>query len=80
MELKKLIKSIKNAFDIKVPKDESKKNKLKELLKELKIKRRELRAKMKKTKNEDKKQAHEEDIQIITLQIKKSKRILKNLG
>jgi hypothetical protein len=80
MEIKKLIKSIKSAFDIKVPKDESKKNKLKELIKELKIKRIELKKKMKNKKNKHRKDEFQEDCDIITLQIKKSKRILKNIG
>jgi molybdate-binding protein len=79
MEVKKLIKSIKNAFDITVEKDESKKNKLKKLIKELKLKKRELKEKMKHKKHKNKIEELQEDCDIITLQIKKSRRILKNI-
>ncbi len=79
MEFKKFIKSIKNAFDISVSKKENKKDKIKELIKELKLKRRELKNKMKKKRNKQKIQEIQEDCEIITLQIRKSKRILRNL-
>jgi|GEM_PF-6432593 len=79
MEIKKLIKSIKNAFDINVSKKENKKDKIKELIKELKIKRRDLKNKIKTKRSKQKIQDLQEDCEIITLQIRKSKRILRNL-
>ena len=79
MEIKKLIKSIKNAFDINVSKKEKKKDKIKELIKELKIKRRDLKNKIKTKRSKQKIQDLQEDCEIITLQIRKSKRILRNL-
>jgi predicted nucleic acid-binding Zn-ribbon protein len=80
MGIKKFIKSVKDAFDIKVSKKEGKKGKIKELIKELRIKRKEIKEKLKEEKNKNEIENLEEDFQIIKLQIKKSKKILKNLN
>ena len=80
MGIKKFIKSIKDAFDIKVSKKEGKKAKIKELIRELKTKRKEIKEKIEDTNNKHKLEDLEEDFEIIKLQIKKSKKILRNLN
>ncbi|MCD4757695.1 MAG: hypothetical protein K8R39_05450 [Arcobacteraceae bacterium] len=80
MGIKKFIKSVKDAFDIKLSKKESKREKIKELIKELRTKRKEIREKIKDKKFKNKLEDLEEDYAIIKLQIKKSKKILRNLN
>lgn len=80
MGIKKFIKSIKDAFDIKVSKKEGKKAKIKELNKALKAKRKKIKIKIENETNKNKLEDLEEDYKIITLQIKKSKKILRNLN
>ena len=53
---------------------------IKELIKELRIKRKEIKEKIKDKKFKNKLEDLEEDYAIIKLQIKKSKKILRNLN
>ena len=80
MGIKKFIKSIKDAFDIKVSKKEGKKAKMKELIRELKAKRREVKEKIEDSNNKHILEDLKEEYDIIHLQIKKSKKILRNLN
>jgi len=80
MGIKKFIKSVKDAFDIKLSKKESKRGKIKELIKELRTKRKEIKEKIQNKKFKNKLEDLEEDYAIIKLQIKKSKKILRNLN
>lgn len=80
MGIKKFIKSVKDAFDIKVSKKESKRGKLKELIQELRKKRKKIKEKIKNSTSQNEIENLEEEYTIIKLQIKKSKKILKNLN
>jgi uncharacterized ubiquitin-like protein YukD len=80
MGIKKFIKSIKEAFDIKVSKKEGKKGKIKELIRKLKVKRREIAENIIDIKNKNQIEKLQEEYEIINLQIKKSKKILRNLN
>jgi len=79
MGIKKFIKSVQNLFDINVSKKEGKKAKIKALLRELKTKKREVKMEITKTTSKNKLKNLLEDYEIVTLQIKKSKKILRNL-
>jgi len=80
MGIKKFIKSVKDAFDIQVSKKESKRGKIKELIKELRKKRKTIKEKMKNTSSKNEIENLEEEYAIIQLQVKKSKKILRNLN
>ena len=79
MGVKKFIQSIQKAFGVEVSQKEGKKAKLKELISQLKEKRKVIKETMAKKQNITAQKSLQEEYDIITLQIKKSRKILKKL-
>lgn len=79
MGLKKFIKSVKSTLGLKDFNQEGKKKSLKELLKKLNSRKKSIRAALESTQDKKEKKELEEELDIVTLQIKKGKKILYKL-
>ena len=79
MGLKKFIKSVKSTLRLKDFNQEGKKKSLKELLKKLNSRKKSITASLKVTEDKKEKKELEEELDIISLQIKKGKKILYKL-
>ncbi len=79
MGLKKFIKSVKSTLGLKDFNQEGKKKSLKELLKKLNKRKKSITASLKATEDKKEKKELTEELDIVTLQIKKGKKILYKL-
>ncbi len=79
MGIKKFIKSVQSTLGLEDYKKESKKKSLKDLLKKLNKRKKSITASLKATEDKKEKKGLEEELDIVTLQIKKGKKILYRL-
>ncbi len=79
MGFKKFIKSVKSTLGLKDFNQEGKKKSLKELLKKLNSRKKSITASLEATQDKKEKKELKEELDIVTLQIKKGKKILYKL-
>ena len=79
MGIKKFIKSVQSTLGLEDYKKESKKKSLKDLLKKLNKRKKSIMASLKATEDKKEIKGLEEELDIVTLQIKKGKKILYRL-
>jgi hypothetical protein len=79
MGLKKFMKSVQSTLGLKNLKEESKKKSLKVLLKKLNSRKKSITALLKTPRDKKEENELKEELEIITLQIKKGKKILYKL-
>lgn len=79
MGIKKFIKKVKSTLGLTDYEVESKKKALKDLLKKLNNRKKSIKRSLKSSPEKKEKKALEEELEIISLQIKKGKKILHNL-
>ncbi len=77
--IKKFIKNVKSSLELKDFNKESKKKSLKALLKKLNTRKTSIKKSLESSPKKQEKEAFQEELEILSLQIKKGKKLLHNL-